>query len=553
MNNMYKIKINNKCNRCGICKELHPTHFNESISGKIYLKKEIIDENEKQLFSSVLELCLPGAIEFDLIVDTQKKDKKNTAAQIKVLINDSLRKIKVPTLDKKDYMVMSDDIKLNVSFRGIRSDYKYKSSELATLAGVTKLKNILSTNKDAVAQSAMIDYQIKVLNKFINQNDDHYFFKNTEYELKKIISEIKFLLEDIGIKGIAIDDFIVDFKKMDNYVGIAEFKDWRYNVGVSEIMGYDYYVNWDSNSDFKYYYEITTEKINQCFEDMIFDMYTDYVEKDVEPIIRNLIREYEICLFEYLEKLRNQILPKIESILSGYNSEKNKSNYADLKLEIRKIIDKVRRYNWGEIKAQRGNIREWYISDYEYKSFSSAYDHGEKKADRLYEDTKRELKEYANRLGKVVADEIIQFIENILGEIQNVHTLHFEKLSKKDLNINLSHQEEIKADMDALKINDADRRKIEAYCINECINKMELIGRVIYIAPDVKRMDDMYIGDGLFGRMKFATRYNYEIDGSRHLKEINKKYTEIEKYAKDKLMNDITQCFADSIKRGFKC
>ena len=64
---------------------------------------------------------------------------------------------------------------------------------------------------------------------------------------------------------------------------------------------------------------------------------------------------------------------------------------------------------------------------------------------------------------------------------------------------------------------------------------------------------EVYLGDGLFGRMKFGTRYGYSIDMSQHLKELFEKYKELNRNAKDKILIPFTRELAKSLKEALKC
>lgn len=163
---IYRLSINNKCTKCGICSSMLPEYFIEDTDGSVRIKNDTINESDMKCFERVQGICLANAIH---ITEIKQKSKEEYEKEIRMMLNRDLGEFTLKTVEKLDYQLDLSEIVVAINFPSEISDYKYSCDETAEEKGREALSKIYNENKASILRGALIDHKIKKLDKFLDK------------------------------------------------------------------------------------------------------------------------------------------------------------------------------------------------------------------------------------------------------------------------------------------------------------------------------------------------------------------------------------------------
>ncbi len=177
---MKQIKINAKCNQCGICVVKCPEYFAENENGDVRVIAPSVDVTSK--LTSAINACPVKAIELGAEVDS-KQNIRNYLNELEKM--------------KNGITVTRSDIEFNevfytavsVPYAGM-SDYSYRSSSQAERAGYDAFVSRSYSQIDNVILERITEYRMAMIKPYYTTDHDSAYAKNNRKvsELLKAIA-----------------------------------------------------------------------------------------------------------------------------------------------------------------------------------------------------------------------------------------------------------------------------------------------------------------------------------------------------------------------------
>lgn len=309
---MKQIKINSKCNQCGICVVKCPEYFQEDESGDVKVISSAVNETSE--LNSAVNACPVKAIELGVEVDTEQSIQ-NYISELEKM--------------KNGITVTKNDIEFNEAFsRRVyvpsagMSGYSYKSSSQAERAGYDAFVSRCYSQIDNLILERITDYRVTMIKPYYTTDSDSVYSKNNN----KISEILKAASVTVGAGRLPSDFCTVDITpdtkdtvwKMlnrgelisDNYIGIVKRE---FNYSASD---YKTYIDWDDMEDYRgkdmYCYN-ANDASNELGSDL-GDALT-YAKSDIEDnslgylksIIDSYNRNLKTCIEKKIAELKNVI------------------------------------------------------------------------------------------------------------------------------------------------------------------------------------------------------------------------------------------------------
>lgn len=520
---IYRIFINKKCTKCGICSSMFPEHFVEDFDGTVRIKNDTINEFEFESFEKVKQMCLSGAIQFKEI---ERRSKEEYEKEIHMLLNEELSKITLISVKKIDYQLCLKDIAVNISFPSEISEYKYNSYEIAEEKGIEALQKIFNENKATIMRGALIDHKVRKLDKFLDRNHPLYYFKAFEEQLNLLIYNINHLVEEGLNQPVSYPEFSVDLKKLNQFGILDSFDkslpmagwktDYKYYVTVE-------YAKWND----KHRYELQDKDIYEMFNAMISDSFFEYYDGVLDKALEEYIQEYNQIAIEYIHTYVEYILKKVPAPIMGKLDKENQ-----IKEKITILSENLKQ---SEQKCTEGNYIHLdvdYDSSLRFAFRSDARKAADNRTDRLLREIREYFEKYAETLAENYKNEMVSVIESYVGEVRKICIAGDKLVSNANLNIKLGEYREFSLSIQDVRLSNSAKTVLKDYVLSIC---KEIICNdlksFIWISYDIES-GEVYMGEGLFGRSKFVTKYGYNFDSIKVHQEV------IEETVK---LNDILQ------------
>lgn len=242
---MKAIKINEKCNQCGVCVVKCPAYFAEDEEGNV--KALAPSVNETAELKSAMDSCPEKAIELGEEVDIEKS--------IQEYMNQ---------LNESGITVKREDIAFHEAYTrpvyvpsaGV-SRYEYRSSSRAESAGYDAFVSTSYSQIDSLILERITDYRVTEIKPYYTTDNESVYAKNNQ----KIADILKAVSVLVGSDKLPSDFCSVDIYpdtnntvwKMlnrgeiisDNFIGLVKRE---FNYSASE---YRTYIDWDDSEDYR--------------------------------------------------------------------------------------------------------------------------------------------------------------------------------------------------------------------------------------------------------------------------------------------------------------
>lgn len=539
---LYKISIDNSCVKCGICSSSLSHIFDENDIGDVYVKKETIYEENLQEIINVQNLCIANAIKIEKVKD--KFESEDLEKKIKNIISSRLENINIKEVKNKDCLLSAEEMEVEISVPSIISAYKFLSLESAEKSGAKELKQVYEQNADTVLKGALLKCKYDKIMKFVNRDSSSYFFEDFERELNSSITNINELVKEGWNKDISYKKFDLDLSTLRNYKDLANFDTsfWFFPTVYGEFSDY---VGVDYNSSDKWRYEIKKEDITRFFEDVIFKSFDVCLDTSVIEKVRNYCSDYKekaiLFINEYKKSVYN-VIPSSQKTerdkLAEFNREIEKLSQ---NFELTKQEVKEGKYIWFDM--------DW-DPDYRFVFRSDARKASENRSERMEREYRHSFKKYAETIAENYTVEITNTINKYMSGIHNLCLQYDKKIKNNIISISLDHCNEIKIDLADVMLPKESQDRIERFLKGVCCDAISKVDDHILVFTTIDDME-VYIGESIFGRSKFATRYNYKLDDVHKIHDRLRK--EHEKLANliysRKITNEIYRKIATKVKQ----
>lgn len=244
---MRQLKINEKCNQCGICIVKCPAYFSEDSEGNV--KAVSTSVNETNELKSAVESCPVKAIELGKEID------------IKATIQEYLNQLNAL---KSGITLTRNDIAFNEAYTRTvyvpsagMSGYNYKSSSQAERAGYDAFVSRSYSQIDKLILERITDYRVTEIKPYYTTGSDSVYSKNNQ----KIADILKAISVAVGSDKLPADFCVVDvypdtndmvWKMLnrgeivsDNYINMVRRE---FSYSASE---YKCYIDWDDSEDYR--------------------------------------------------------------------------------------------------------------------------------------------------------------------------------------------------------------------------------------------------------------------------------------------------------------
>lgn len=244
---MKQLKINEKCNQCGVCVAKCPEYFSENDNGDIKVVSSVA--NETETLKLAVESCPVKAIELGMEIDVNESIKEYMS-QLEGL--------------KSGIILTKNDISFHEAYTrpvyvpsaGV-SRYEYRSSSQAERAGYDAFVSRCYSQVDNLILERITDYRVTEIKPYYTTDTESVYAKNN----KKISELLKAISVIIGTDKLPSDFCVVDvypdtndtvWKMLnrgeiisDNYIGMVKRE---FSYGASE---YKTYIDWDDMEDYR--------------------------------------------------------------------------------------------------------------------------------------------------------------------------------------------------------------------------------------------------------------------------------------------------------------
>lgn len=300
---MKQIKINSKCNQCGICVVKCPAYFTENESGDVRVISSSVNETPE--LKSAVNACPVKAIELGAEVNVNQSIQ-NYINELEKMKNG----IKVTTKDIEFHEAFSR--RVYVPSAGM-SGYSYKSSSQAERAGYDAFVSRCYSQIDNLILERITDYRVTMIKPYYTTDSDSVYSKNNS----KISEILKAIYAVAGANKLSSDFCTVNIYpdtndtvwKMlnrgelisDNYIGIVKRE---FSYSASE---YKTYIDWDDMEDYRGK-DIYCYNANDASNELGNDLGNAlrYAKSDIEDnslgYLRSIIDSYNRNLKTCIEK-----------------------------------------------------------------------------------------------------------------------------------------------------------------------------------------------------------------------------------------------------------
>lgn len=309
---MKQIRINEKCNQCGICAIKCADVFAENESGDIKLLVSSVEETDELI--NTIESCPVGAIELGDDIDKSEALKKYT---------DMLKSLSKGISVSESDVAFNDNLLRPLCVPGAgMSGYEYKSSSKAESAGYDAFVSRSYSQIDNVLLERITEYRITVVKPYYSSDESSVYYKyNTQ------ISDVLKSIESI----VGADKLPSDFCKVDIWPDSRDIIVKMLNKGeiISSEMA--------SVAKSEFDYSASEYKVYIDYDDM-----EDYRGKDIYnynamEASEELARDLTGALKDAKNHIQENTFNIVKSIVEGYN--KQLGELLNRKIEI---IDKLK-------------------------------------------------------------------------------------------------------------------------------------------------------------------------------------------------------------------
>jgi len=244
---MREVKINEKCNQCGICMVKCPAYFVEDADGNIKVLSSGVNETTE--LKSAVDACPVKAIEFGAEVDVKKS--------IQTYISE-LEKLKTGITVTENDIAFNEAYTRNVYVPSAgMSGYNYKSSSQAERAGYDAFVNRSYSQIDNLILERITDYRVTEIKPYYTTGSESVYSRNNQ----KIADILKAVSIIVGADKLPADFCKIDvypdtsdvvWKMLnrgeivsDNYIGIVK-REFDYSAS-----DYKTYIDWDDSEDYR--------------------------------------------------------------------------------------------------------------------------------------------------------------------------------------------------------------------------------------------------------------------------------------------------------------
>ncbi|MDE6834016.1 MAG: ferredoxin [Ruminococcus sp.] len=244
---MKKIKINEKCNQCGVCIVKCPAYFTEDSAGNVKVVSSSVNETAELL--SAVRSCPEKAIELGAEVN------------VKTTIQEYISKLESL---KSGITVTRNDIAFNEAYTrnvyvpsaGV-SGYSYRSSSQAERAGYDAFVSRCYSQVDNLILERITDYRVTEIKPYYTTDSTSVYSKNNQ-KIADVLKAVSVLVSsgklssDFCSFDIYPDTNDIVWKMLnrgeiigDNFIGIVKRE---FSYSASE---YKTYIDWDDMEDYR--------------------------------------------------------------------------------------------------------------------------------------------------------------------------------------------------------------------------------------------------------------------------------------------------------------
>lgn len=317
---MKQLKINERCNQCGICVVKCPAYFAENSDGDVKVVSTAVNETEE--LRAAVASCPVKAIEIGKEIDSRKRvqeyiDKLNSfMSGITVTKED----IAFGTAYTRNVYVPSAGM----------SGYSYRSSSQAERAGYDAFVSRSYSQIDKLILERITDYRITEIKPYYTTNSESIYAKNNQ----KIADLLKAIQMVVGTDKLPADFCEVEvypdtnsivWKMLnrgeiisDNFVGIVK-REFSYSAS-----DYKTYIDWDDMEDYRgrdiYNYN-ATDASRELGSDLgnALGWAKSEIEEASLGYIKGIVDSYNKKLKSFLEK-KSMVIGNV-NLLVGDNAQ----------------------------------------------------------------------------------------------------------------------------------------------------------------------------------------------------------------------------------------
>lgn len=500
---LYRVFIDKTCTKCGICCSVLTDIFTENDIGEISIKQETIYEDILQQVVDIQKLCIVGAIRVQELTNEYSDEKLEK--RIKNIIRTKLERIAIREVHNGDCLLSTDEMDVELSIPSIISEYKFLSLESAEKNGAKELERVYKQNAETVLKGAVLKCKYDKIMKFVNREDYNYFFKDFEDELNNIIANINELIKSGWQKDVPYKIFDIDLTELQNYNDLMEF-DTSFWIAPNIYGEFSDYVGVDYNSADKWRYEINKDEVMRFFEDVIYKSFDICLDSSVVEIVKAYCADYKEKAIQFINKYKKYVY---DIIPEGSKSSIDRT--VDFKSKVEKLCN--------EFQSTKQKVKEGkYVyfdmnwdSDYRFVFRSDARKASENRAERMEREYRQSFRNYADTIAENYVVEITSTINQYLSGIHNLCLEYDKRIKNNVILITLDRHNEIKIDLSDVLLPQTEQDKIQRYVQEVCRDSIEKVDDSILIFTTIDDME-VYTGESIFGRSKFVTKYNYELD-----------------------------------------
>lgn len=320
-----RIKVNEKCNCCGICSMQYPDYFFETDEGKAQANGEAVKVDDS-IVAEIEGLCPVHAI-------MMEKENKSTKQLLAEKL-DKLKECRIAYPTKEDIPFKKEEYSIPIPYAPGAYRYEYSNESSANRAARSEFNNKMYSQIDVLILKVITEYRVKYIKPYYSKNaEDNSVYYVCNKKTEKTLANIARILEQDGLGS----DIPSDFCTVDCYPEkditwkmlnkgellsdemISSIRSEFNNGSYSSLDSYEMYWDTDDMEVFagtgfggrvKYKTKYCYKSLNEAFQELAKDLMSACSYKG-DCIVDRAFEMVEWLIGEYHKKLDQLLQEKI--------------------------------------------------------------------------------------------------------------------------------------------------------------------------------------------------------------------------------------------------